>query len=56
MEIIETFLLPSRRKPARATNAKDLLGDTPDVVQLRESLKLSQAKFAALLGISVDSF
>lgn len=29
--------------------------DTPDVATLRESFKLSQAKFAALLGISVDT-
>lgn len=44
-----------RRKPARVTNAKDLLGESPDVAQLRESFKLSQGKFAALLGISVDT-
>ena len=44
-----------RRKPARVTSARALLGDTLDVGQLRESFKLSQAKFAALLGISVDT-
>jgi putative transcriptional regulator len=44
-----------RRKPARVTNAKDLVRDTPNVAQLRESFKLSQAKFAVLLGISVDT-
>jgi len=45
-----------RRKPARVTRAADLLsGDTPDVATLRDSFKLSQVKFAALLGISVDT-
>lgn len=45
-----------RRKPARVTRAADLLNaDTPDVAALRAQFKLSQAKFAALLGISVDT-
>lgn len=45
-----------RRKAARVTRAADVLRDgTPDVAALRESFKLSQAKFAALLGISVDT-
>lgn len=45
-----------RLKPARVTRAKDLLhADTPDVATLRESFNLSQAKFATLLGISVDT-
>jgi putative transcriptional regulator len=45
-----------RMKPARVTRAHDLLNaDRPDVATLRESFKLSQAKFAALLGISVDT-
>ncbi len=45
-----------RRKPSRVTHARDLVvGDSPDVTMLRESFKLSQAKFAALLGISVDT-
>ena len=45
-----------RRKPARVTHARDLLSaTTPDVASLRASFKLSQAKFAALLGISVDT-
>lgn len=45
-----------RRKPARVTRAQDILsGETPDVAALRASFKLSQAKFAALLGISVDT-
>lgn len=45
----------SRRKPARVTHARDLVADSPDVTTLRESFKLSQPKFAALLGISVDT-
>lgn len=45
-----------RRKPSRVTRAADLLNaDSPDVVALRAHFKLSQAKFAALLGISVDT-
>lgn len=45
-----------RRKPARVTHAMDVRHtETPDVATLRESFKLSQAKFAALLGISVDT-
>ena len=49
-------LQAGRRKPARVTRAADVLNpDTPDVAVLRGSFKLSQAKFAALLGISVDT-
>jgi len=45
-----------RLKPGRVTRAADLLGgDTPDVATLRKHFKLSQGKFAALLGISVDT-
>ena len=45
-----------RQKPGRVVRAEDLLGgDTPDVAALRAHFKLSQAKFAALLGISVDT-
>lgn len=45
-----------RRKPARVTHAAQLLhAETPDVATLRRAFKLSQAKFAALLGISVDT-
>jgi len=45
-----------RQKPHRATRAADLLGNgPPDVAALRAQFKLSQAKFAALLGISVDT-
>ncbi len=45
-----------RLKPARVTHAKDLLSaETPDVAALRASFKLSQGKFAALLGISIDT-
>jgi DNA-binding transcriptional regulator YiaG len=40
-----------RLKPSRVTQAADLLvTGTPDVGALRERLKLSQSKFAALLG------
>ena len=45
-----------KRKPARLTRAEDLLrSGTPDVAMLRAHFQLSQAKFAALLGISVDT-
>ncbi|MEX2282529.1 MAG: helix-turn-helix domain-containing protein [Gemmatimonadota bacterium] len=45
-----------RLKPARVTRAEDLLGGkNPDVAALREKFKLSQSKFAALLGISVGT-
>lgn len=45
-----------RRKPSRVTSASDLLtSESPDVAALRARFKLSQAKFAALLGISVDT-
>jgi putative transcriptional regulator len=45
-----------RQKPSRVTRAADLLSsDSPDVAALRGHFKLSQAKFAALLGISVDT-
>ena len=45
-----------RRKPSRVTRAEDLLySDSPDVAALRAHFKLSQAKFAALLGIGVDT-
>ena len=45
-----------RRKPSRVTRLKDLVHeDTPDVPALRAQFKLSQAKFAALLGISVST-
>lgn len=45
-----------KRKPARVTRADDLVrSGTPDVAALRGHFQLSQAKFAALLGISVDT-
>jgi len=44
-----------RQKASRMTRAADLLRDTLDVATLRGTFKLSQAKFAALLGISVDT-
>ena len=40
-------------KPARVTRSEDLLAT--DVRTLRAHFRLSQAKFAALLGISVDT-
>lgn len=45
-----------RLKPSRVTRMEDLgHGGTPDVAALRARFKLSQAKFAALLGISVST-
>ncbi len=45
-----------RRQPSRVTRAEDLLREgIPDVAALRARFKLSQSKFAALLGISVDT-
>ncbi len=45
-----------RIKPARVTRAEDLLrGESPNVAALRARFKLSQARFAALLGISVNT-
>ena len=45
-----------RLKPSRVTRAADLVhADTPNVAGLRARFKLSQAKFAALLGISIDT-
>ncbi len=45
-----------RLKPSRLTRAEELVrAGTPDVAALRATFKLSQAKFAALLGISVDT-
>ncbi len=44
------------KAPSRVTRAQDLLtSGTPDVAALRARFKLSQAKFASLLGISVDT-
>ncbi len=49
-------ILRGERRPARVTTVKDLLATgTPDVGLLRAHFKLSQVKFAALLGISVDT-
>ncbi len=44
-----------RRKPSRVTRSEDLVRGAPDVAALRADFGLSQAKFAALLGISVDT-
>jgi len=44
------------RKPSRITSAADLVQEgSLDVAALRARFKLSQAKFAALLGISVST-
>ena len=52
MKAIQT----GRRKPARSTRAEDLFSvGAVDVAALRGRFRLSQAKFAALLGISVDT-
>jgi putative transcriptional regulator len=48
-------ILAGRRKPARVTHMRDLLKADIDVATLRANYRLSQAKFAALLGISVDT-
>jgi len=45
-----------RLKPGRASRVEDLVQrGTPDVAALRARFKLSQAKFARLLGISVST-
>jgi len=45
-----------QRKPSRVTRSEDLLrAADPDVAALRAHFGLSQGKFAALLGISVDT-
>ena len=45
-----------RLKPSRVTRAEDILrSDPPDVALLRARFRLSQSKFAALLGISVST-
>jgi putative transcriptional regulator len=45
-----------RLKPGRVTRVEDLLrGEMVDVAALRARFKLSQAKFAELLGISVGT-
>lgn len=45
-----------RQKPARVTTLADLIdADLHDVAAIRNRYRLSQSKFAALLGISVDT-
>jgi len=45
-----------RKAPSRAFSAEEILhGQHLDVATLRKHFKLSQSKFAALLGISVDT-
>lgn len=52
MKAIQT----GRRKPSQVIHSRDLLADDhAAVAKLRARFKLSQSKFAALLGISVDT-
>lgn len=44
-----------RLRPARVTRREDLVSADVDVAKLRSRFHLSQAKFAALLGISVQT-
>jgi len=45
-----------RRKASRVTRSADVLGtEAPNVAALRAHFGLSQSKFAALLGVSVDT-
>lgn len=44
-----------QRKASRVTRSEELVRGAPDVAALRAQFGLSQAKFAALLGISVDT-
>ena len=45
-----------RTRPSRVTRAEDLVSEgIPDVAALRARFNLSQAKFAALLSISVNT-
>lgn len=45
-----------KRRPARVTSAKEIFQrDVQDVAALRKHFGLSQSKFAAMLGISVDT-
>ena len=49
-------IVRGRKAPSRAFSAHEILhGQHPDVAALRKHFKLSQPKFAALLGISVDT-
>ena len=44
-----------RKAPSRAFSAEEILHQHPDAATLRAHFKLSQSKFAALLGISIDT-
>ena len=44
-----------RLRPARVTRREDLVAADVDVARLRARFRLSQGKFAALLGISVHT-
>ena len=46
-------VLRGERKPHRVTRSSDLMAT--DIRALRSHFKLPQAKFAALLGISIDT-
>ena len=49
-------IVKGRKAPSRVFSAHEILhGQHPDVATLRKHFKLSQPKFAALLGISVDT-
>jgi putative transcriptional regulator len=49
-------IVRGRKAPSRACSAHEILhGQHPDVAALMKHFKLSQPKFAALLGISVDT-
>lgn len=51
-----TAITRGRKAPSRAFSGEAILhGQHPDVAVLRKHFKLSQSKFAALLGISVDT-
>ena len=55
--VTEAKAITSGRKSAsRAFSVREILHEQhPDVVTLRKHFKLSQSRFAALLGISIDT-
>lgn len=49
-------VMSGSQKPWRVTRTEDLVNaSTPNVSALRARFKLSQSKFASLLGISIDT-
>ncbi|MCX5761844.1 MAG: helix-turn-helix domain-containing protein [Gemmatimonadetes bacterium] len=55
-DLFDELIERGRKAPSRAFSAEEILrGQHPDVATLRAHFKLSQSKFAALLGISVDT-